>query len=856
MCPAAVEEHCTFHSARLSSYNQLRDEIDAYLSIKISSTGSIPMELDALSQNLPKGKGKGKRGKGESAVGSTATSKKQVCHRCGREGHWKSECWSKTNVKGEPLPHRTDSQKGKQQSGKGKKEKGKGRGKKGVHELEQDSGLEGEGATQRETLGLLCMLAPWKTTSTAPWRMTSSSSSSGNWQSREDTQHNASGKDVDNHPPVPDHRRPLPRRKKVDTRKPLERRKVEARETAALTTEEYNNYFLTQELDQETNEIKTNSTAVRMMTHAIGSKYSSELRSEVDEQKKRDLTTRLQQVRELAKNANQKHSTRLRSDLRAGRPRILAFAKDKSRKRAEKHRSQQRAALSGSDLRKKWEAELEDKRTKVEIGDTPLPGVEEHGDNEISSEMAPCEISWKDRSQLHSNYSKKEQEDIAGVSQVFAREWGTPGWLRRRQAKQKERMKEKRRQKRQKAFESNPSGTMRDAEQYLFDLADEKRSWSQYVEFIVDSGASATVITPNAAKHLPLRPLSVKKSYTSASKNSLRPSGFRELPLRFGAETVKGVRAEVLKVHRNLLSVSRLVQNGSRVVFSESESFIETKDGTKLGLESRNGVFVLSGELVEGARSRENKDGFSLSVVLPEEPTRKTKASSGDSPGEAKRVAEGMTGKRASSGDSPGETKRVAGVMTGKRASSGDSPGEAEIITGQRTGRQASSSDLLGEPEGLKGTKSCRQSFSGESLGETIGLKERREVRFDKSIVISPPPGLYPLDQADRVEPEGSGTASSSSAPRDAELGEEFQGESFGEELEETEVVAAKAATIPVKPSPQMVKDHTVAHIPYRSWCPHCVSGRGRLDQHRRIKEHEDDKATVVSMDYMFLATD
>ena len=54
MCPAAVEEHCSFHSSRLSTYSQLRDEIDAYLSIKISATGSVPMDLDALSQNQPK----------------------------------------------------------------------------------------------------------------------------------------------------------------------------------------------------------------------------------------------------------------------------------------------------------------------------------------------------------------------------------------------------------------------------------------------------------------------------------------------------------------------------------------------------------------------------------------------------------------------------------------------------------------------------------------------------------------------------------------------------------------------------------------------------------------------------------
>ena len=84
--------------------------------------------------------------------------------------------------------------------------------------------------------------------------------------------------------------------------------------------------------------------------------------------------------------------------------------------------------------------------------------------------------------------------------------------------------------------------------------------------------------------------------------------------------------------------------------------------------------------------------------------------------------------------------------------------------------------------------------------------------------------------------------------------GEMFEdGEDVGEE---TETVAARAAAIPVRPTPQMIRDHMVAHIPFRNRCPHCVRGRARLDQHRTVKEHEEENVAVVSMDYMFLATD
>ena len=151
MCPQAVEEHCSFHSARLDSYPQLQDEIDAYLSIKISTTGAIPMDLDALSQNQPKGKPKGKgKTKGDAAVASTAASKKKTCFRCGREGHMKAECWSKTTVNGETLPPRADAQKGKGGSTKNKgNQKGRGKGKRGIHGLEQEGGEPQEEATRR-----------------------------------------------------------------------------------------------------------------------------------------------------------------------------------------------------------------------------------------------------------------------------------------------------------------------------------------------------------------------------------------------------------------------------------------------------------------------------------------------------------------------------------------------------------------------------------------------------------------------------------------------------------------------------------------------------------------------------------
>ena len=47
-------------------------------------------------------------------------------------------------------------------------------------------------------------------------------------------------------------------------------------------------------------------------------------------------------------------------------------------------------------------------------------------------------------------------------------------------------------------------------------------------------------------------------------------------------------------------------------------------------------------------------------------------------------------------------------------------------------------------------------------------------------------------------------------------------------EESETEAGQAKAATIPVRPAQKEVDEHMLTHLPYRAWCPHCVSRQGQ----------------------------
>ena len=54
-------------------------------------------------------------------------------------------------------------------------------------------------------------------------------------------------------------------------------------------------------------------------------------------------------------------------------------------------------------------------------------------------------------------------------------------------------------------------------------------------------------------------------------------------------------------------------------------------------------------------------------------------------------------------------------------------------------------------------------------------------------------------------------------------------------------------------------EEHEATPCPYRSWCRHCVRGRGRNSPHFKKKSQEEDqegKVARVSMDYFFMSVD
>ena len=124
------------------------------------------------------------------------------------------------------------------------------------------------------------------------------------------------------------------------------------------------------------------------------------------------------------------------------------------------------------------------------------------------------------------------------------------------------------------------------------------KEWEE-LEFLVDSGASATVIgkedagavqasEPDPSLHYTLADGSViphmGDKMIRAVTDELTPLGGYK-PLNFGCS--------VTDVDKPLLSVAQLVRHGGKVVFAKDESYIDLGDGRRDQLEFRDGLFRL-----------------------------------------------------------------------------------------------------------------------------------------------------------------------------------------------------------------------------------------------------------------------
>ena len=66
------------------------------------------------------------------------------------------------------------------------------------------------------------------------------------------------------------------------------------------------------------------------------------------------------------------------------------------------------------------------------------------------------------------------------------------------------------------------------------------------------------------------------------------------------------------------------------------------------------------------------------------------------------------------------------------------------------------------------------------------------------------------------------------------------------------EAVVLPSLPNPYNPTAEEVRQHELTHLPYRSWCSHCVRGCGKSLPHKQLKDVEKSIPTV-GIDYAFL---
>ena len=86
---------------------------------------------------------------------------------------------------------------------------------------------------------------------------------------------------------------------------------------------------------------------------------------------------------------------------------------------------------------------------------------------------------------------------------------------------------------------------------------------------------------------------------------------------------------------------------------------------------------------------------------------------------------------------------------------------------------------------------------------------------------------------------------------QDKEQAEDTAAEDDGNQ-EQEEAQKAIAPKIPIKPSQEEVDEHMLTHLPFRSWCPHCVRGKSKGKAHRK-QTGTGKEIPTVSLDYMFM---
>ena len=116
----------------------------------------------------------------------------------------------------------------------------------------------------------------------------------------------------------------------------------------------------------------------------------------------------------------------------------------------------------------------------------------------------------------------------------------------------------------------------------------------EVLEMAVDSGASATVIGEEMVKAVAAQNIRPDVKYEVADGSHIPHMGEKKVNAFTECGLSRNLVAQVTEVNKALLSVSKIVGAGNRVVFDDEGSYIEHKtSGEWMPLEERGGIYVL-----------------------------------------------------------------------------------------------------------------------------------------------------------------------------------------------------------------------------------------------------------------------
>ena len=125
---------------------------------------------------------------------------------------------------------------------------------------------------------------------------------------------------------------------------------------------------------------------------------------------------------------------------------------------------------------------------------------------------------------------------------------------------------------------------------------EEAKEWEE-VEMAVDSGATETVVGEDMIRGVETKPGEATRrgvQYEVASGELIPNLGEKNF-LAYGEQgQIRAIKAQVCEVNKALMSVSRMVQAGNKVVFAGSGSYVEDENtGERISLREQGGMYML-----------------------------------------------------------------------------------------------------------------------------------------------------------------------------------------------------------------------------------------------------------------------